>query len=309
VTYGELDSSASAGIVQTFQVPPVSNFVTFQPFQAENMVVYVVGGDRNLWLELPPFGTQIPPNRQLVDGNVSQFQGLDGNDVFVLQDNGNLWLETSPFGSANPLQLDANVGAFQAVQSGFGNKVFVLGTDRNLWWEPWPTGSVANTIAERLIIDANVQAFRPLDVYDVFVLGCDGNLWWEGLPFGSVSQTRKNARQVDGNVQAFQPIDGYNIYVLGQDGTLWFETWPLPPPNSSTYDAWGNVQETINLRRIVDQNVAAFQVIDVNTVFVLGTDGNLWLETSPWGNLSQTINTRQHVDSNVASFNAFVAGF
>jgi hypothetical protein len=308
--YGDITPSSGSSVTQTLSIPGL----TFQPFQVENMVLYVLGSNGNLWLESGPFGNQIPPPNSLqVDANVIAFQGLDGNNVFVLGQNGNLWLEMWPFGNQIPpnrLQLDGNVRAFQAIQSGFGDKVFVLGTDDNLWWEPWPTGSVANTIAERLIVDANVQTFQVLDVYDVFVLGEDGNLWWEGLPFGKVGQTLQTMhtrRQVDSNVQAFQPIDGYDIYVLGLDGNLWFETWPVPGPNTSTYDAWGNVQETINLRKIVDQNVAAFQAIDVNTAFVLGSDGNLWLETSPWGDVSQTINTRQHVDANVASFYAWAA--
>jgi hypothetical protein len=311
VTYGELDSSASAEIVQTFQVPLVSSFATFQPVQVENMVVYVLGSDGNLWCELGPFGGQIPPYRLQVDGNVSAFQALDGNNVFVLGTDGNLWLETWPFGNVaqtiqTRLQLDGNVGAFQAVSSGFGQKVFVLGNDRNLWWEPWPTGDVAQTIAERQIIDSNVQAFQALDVYDVIVLGGDGNLWFEGLPFGSIAQTIQNRKQIDANVKAFQPIDAYHIYVLGNDGTLWFEPWPVPA-NSPSFDGWGNVEDTIKYRKIVDQNVAAFQAIDDNTVFVLGTDGNLWLETGPWSDVSHTVNTRQPVESGVATFYAWPA--
>ena len=288
-----------------------ANLTTFQPVQVGNMAVYVLGSDGNLWFETGPFGGQIPPNRLQVDGNASAFQALDGNNVFVLGTDGNLWLETWPFGNVaetiqTRLQLDGNVSAFQAVVSGFGQKVFVLGKDGNLWWEPWPSGDVAQTIAERQIIDANVQAFQPLDVYDVIVLGGDGNLWFEGLPFGSIAQTIQNRRQIDANVKAFQPIDAYNIYVLGTDGTLWFEPWPVPT-NSQSFDGWGNVQETIALRQIIDQNVAAFQAIDVNTVFVLGTDGNLWLETSPWGDVGQTIATRQPVDSGVATFYAWAA--
>jgi hypothetical protein len=153
--------------------------------------------------------------------------------------------------------------------TGFGQKVFVLGNDGNLWWEPWPTGDVVQTIAERQIIDSNVQAFQALDVYDVIVLGSDGNLWFEGLPFGSIAQTIQNRKQIDANVKAFQPIDAYKIYVLGSDGTLWFEPWPVPA-NSPSFDGWGNVQDTIiNYRKMVDQNVAAFQAIDLHTVFVL----------------------------------------
>jgi hypothetical protein len=101
-------------------------------------------------------------------------------------------------------------------------------------------------------------------------------------------------------------MDGFNIFVLGTDGNLWLETWPLPPANAPGYNAWGNVQETIKNRKQVDANVVAFQAFDVNTVFVLGTDGNLWLETSPWGNVTQTSNTRQHIDANVGAFYVWV---
>jgi NHL repeat len=284
---------------------------TFQPVQPRNMAIYVLGSDGNLWLETGPFGKQIPPPRLQVDGNVSAFQALDGNNVVVLGSDGNLWLETWPYGDVaqtikNRKQVDANVAAFQAITSSYGNKVFVLGTDGNLWCEPWPTGDVTQTIKTRQQIDGTVKAFQALDVYDVFVLGADGNLWWEGLPFGDVAETIKNRRQVDAAVKTFQPIDGYNIFVLGTNNNLWLETWPVPGPNAPVYKAWGNVQETINNRRQVDANVAAFQAIDVNTVFVLGKDGNLWLETSPWGNVTPTTNTRQHVDANVGAFNVWV---
>ncbi|MGA7340820.1 MAG: hypothetical protein WBE72_02160 [Terracidiphilus sp.] len=286
--------------------------LTFQPVTPQNMAIFVLGSDGNLWLETGPFGTQIPPARLQVDSNAAAFQALDSNDVIVLGSDGNLWLETWPFGNVAQTvqtrrQIDGNVAAFQAVMSGYGDNVFVLGTDGNLWWETWPpSGSVAQTIALRKQIDANVKKFVPLDVNDVFVLGADGNLWWEGLPFGSVAQTMKNRRQVDANVNAFQPIDGYNIYVLGNDGNLWLESWPSPPPNAQGYDAWGNVQETMQNRKQVDGNVAAFQAIDVNRVFVLGQDGNLWLETSPWGNVGQTVVTRQHIDTNIEAFYVWV---
>lgn len=35
--------------------------------------------------------------------------------------------------------------------------------------------------------------------------------------------------------------------------------------------------------------------------FVLGTDGNLWLETGPFGNVGQTIATRRQIDGNVSN--------
>ena len=286
---------------------------TFQPVGPRNMCIYVLGSDGNLWFETSPFG-KIPPPRLQVDGNVAAFQALDGNNVVVLGADGNLWYEVWPFGNVqetinNRKQIDANVGAFQAVLSGYGNNIFVSGTDGNLWCETWPPVNVQETITTRKQIDAKVRAFQALDVNDAFVLGTDGNLWFEGLPFGSVAQTIKNRRQVDAAVKAFQTVvgDAYNIYVLGTDGKLWLETWPAPDPSApGTHPIWGNVQETVNNRKLVDTNVAAFQAIDVNTVFVLGRDGNLWLETSPFGNVQETINTRERVDSSVGAFNVWV---
>lgn len=295
---------------------------TFQPFQPRSVVVYVLGSDGNLWLETGPFGNQIPPSRLQVDGNVAAFQALDSNNVFVLGSDRNLWLEKWPYGNIaqtirTRLQVDANAGAFQAIVSPYGNKVFVLGSDGNLWCETWPSGDVSQTIKTRQQIDASVRAFQALDVYDLVVLGADGKLWFEGAPWGNVAQTIKSRKQIDANVRSFQPIDGYHVFVLGTDGNLWLEIWPAPGP-TAPYKAWGNLQETLKNRRQVDANVAAFQAIDLNTVFVLGGDGNLWLETSPaeigllgiqmlpWGNVAQTIKTRQHVDSGVGAFNAWV---
>jgi len=288
---------------------------SFQPVQPNNMDIYVLGSDGNLWFETGPFGTQIPPPRLQVDGNVIAFQALDGNNVVVLGSDGNLWLETWPYGNVQQTintrsQIDGNVAAFQVVISGFGNNAFVLGSDGNLWRETWPpSGNVNRTIATRQQIDGQVKAFQAMDVDDVIVLGADGDLWWEGTPFGSVAQTIQNRRQIDANVKAFQGIDYYNIFVLGTDRNLWLETWPLPAKATPGYSGWGNVPETIKNRQQVDGNVAAFQAIDVNTVFVLGTDGNLWLETSPWGNVSQTIQTRTHIATNVGAFYAWADAY
>ncbi|MGC1321714.1 MAG: hypothetical protein WA849_06005 [Candidatus Udaeobacter sp.] len=290
-----------------FVLTPLSA-LTFQPVQPRNMCIYVLGSDGNLWFETGPFGNQVPPPRLQVDGNVAAFQALDGNNVVVLGTDGNLWYEVWPFGNVqevikNRKQVDGNVGAFQAVLSGYGNNIFVLGTDGNLWCETWPPVNVKETIKTRKQIDANVGAFQALDVNDAFVLGTDGNLWFEGLPFGSVAQTIKNRRQVDAKVKTFQPIDGYNVFVLGTDNNLWLESWPIP--SGGVFSAWGNVNETIKNRKQVDGDVAAFQAIDVNTVFILGSDGNLWLETSPWGDIAQMIETRRHVDAHVGAFNVW----
>ena len=51
----------------------------------------------------------------------------------------------------------------------------------------------------------------------------------------------------------------------------------------------------------VDENVKAFQAVSENEVFVLGGDGNLWLEHAPFGTVPPT---RDHVDANVSAFQA-----
>jgi len=42
--------------------------------------------------------------------------------------------------------------------------------------------------------------------------------------------------------------------------------------------------------------------VDANTVFVLGSDGNLWFETGPWESVSDTIMSRNQIDSRVMAF-------
>lgn len=95
------------------------------------------------------------------------------------------------------------------------------------------------------------------------------------------------------------------LFVLGSDGNLWLETGPF-----------GNVAQTTAKRLPVDGNVSkvysqvsesriwrtAFQALSATEVFVLGSDGKLWLENSPFGNISQTIAKRLAVDANVQTF-------
>jgi hypothetical protein len=57
-------------------------------------------------------------------------------------------------------------------------------------------------------------------------------------------------------------------------------------------------------RQQVDGNVAAFDAIDSNTIYVLGQDGKLWLEHGPFGSVPPP---RQQVDGNVAAFAAIDA--
>jgi hypothetical protein len=92
-------------------------------------------------------------------------------------------------------------------------------------------------------------------------------------------------------------------------------------------DIWGNlwinqfIGSTWTRQKQVDANVATaeiekaatrqgsnpvnqtFQVVDANTVFVLGSNGNLWLELGPFGQPAPTYwTTRYPVDGNVLGF-------
>jgi hypothetical protein len=54
-------------------------------------------------------------------------------------------------------------------------------------------------------------------------------------------------------------------------------------------------------RQPVDSNVNDIQPLDADTIFVMGHDGNLWLETSTNGNFvsgDQTIKTRTLITTN-----------
>src|SRR5208283_861636 len=86
----------------------------------------------------------------------------------------------------------------------------------------------------------------------VFVLGRDGNLWNTPPPFlPNDTIPNPNRGLIDENVAAFQVLpDGVTIFTLHSDGSLWY------PPD----------------RQQVDGNVQTFQVLDYQTVLVLGTD-------------------------------------
>jgi hypothetical protein len=104
----------------------------------------------------------------------------------------------------------------------------------------------------------------------IFVRGNDGNLWLEYGPFGQVplpqcglvSQTRASCR-----VQ----VDGNVSNIFSQVGEN--RVWRTP-----------------------------FQALDQNTIFVLGSDNNLWLEYGPF--LGVIPPPRDQVDANVDTFEA-----
>ena len=58
-------------------------------------------------------------------------------------------------------------------------------------------------------------------------------------------------------------------------------------------------------RTEVEANAAAFQALSASEVYVLQTDGNLWLESAPFGTIPPP--GRSQVDGSVYSFNAIDA--
>jgi hypothetical protein len=65
----------------------------------------VLGQDGDLWLEHSPFGVNVPPTREMIDGNVQAFQALDNLTGLVLGTDGNLWLEHARFGAPASLSF------------------------------------------------------------------------------------------------------------------------------------------------------------------------------------------------------------
>jgi hypothetical protein len=283
VRWGQLDSSASTEIVQTFQVgggqvPPLpTGFQTVDNYKN----IFVLGTDGNLWLEQGPFTSPPPPPRTQVDGNVFAFQALDNQTVFVLGKDGNLWLAQGQFGKVPPprVQVDSSVQSMQALSS---SEVLVLGNDGKLWLEQ---GSFGKVPPPRVQVDANVNGYHAVDDMNIFVLGADGNLWLERGPFKTVPPSRQ---QVDANVRTFAALGVYAfVWVLRNDESLWLE-----------FAQFGTVSPN---RVLIDSNVLAMQPLDLNDVIVLRTDGTLWLEQ---GSSASTPITRTQIDANVIEFAA-----
>ncbi len=241
-----------------------------------NQQVFVLGSDGNLWLEEGPFGKQIPPFRIPVDGNVdlyASFSAFSAEEALVCGSDGNLWLEEGSFGTV-----------------------------------PLPSTSYPPGPRSRTQIDGSVAAYWALDPGNIFVLGQDGNLWYE-FGFGTTIPAVPPPRnQVDGNVQEFQVMGPQEVFVLGTDGNLWhefgpFDMVPLPACKGGT---------TSGCRSQVDGNVHTFWAVDSNNVYVIGKDGNLWLESGPFG--SKVPPPRVQVDGNalgvwgVDAEEAFVLG-
>jgi hypothetical protein len=229
--------------------------------------------------------------------NVRAFQALISDsisvgtsnvtEILVLGDNGNLWLEHAPFGKVPPArqQVDQTVLTFQGLTDGSGN-IYVLGTDGDLWLSKPPFGKVPPA---RQFVDEDVQSFQAIDSSHVFVLGRNGNLWFEQAPFPA-SGVPTNRQQVVAwsGVLAFEALDASTVLVLDSTHDLWMVEAPFAN----------------NTGQLVDADVLAFQGSGAN-VYVLGMNGNLWLEQPPFGHVPPA---RQQVDETVQAFRALFTG-
>ena len=250
--------------------------------------------DGKLWFEFGPFGginlqnwptcTSPPPNnvscRIQVDGNVQSFDARGekliggGFQVYVISSqDSNLWLEYGPFGGFDPQ-----------------------------YWVTCTPGS-PNPASCRVLVDGNAQGVSAVAVFpnNAYVLGGDGKLWLEYGPFGGFNPQNwptctpgsppphVSCRVlVDGNV-GYKNMRRPPLWFLDHafvqsslDNNLWLEYAPFgttPPvpcvPNT-------NVQQ-LGCRIQIDANVQSFWPLNVDTVFVVGTDNNLWLEFGPFG--------------------------
>jgi hypothetical protein len=135
---------------------------------------------------------------------------------------------------------------------------------------------------------------------EIFVLGSDGNLWLESGPYGP-PHIPPFRTPVDGNVDlfaSFQAFSSEEVFVCGSDGNLWLEQGPfgtVPPPESSYPPGPSS-------RYRIDGNVAGFLAWSPGEVFVVGRDGNLWLEFGFGTTIPTVPPPRYHIDGNVAGF-------
>jgi hypothetical protein len=149
-----------------------------------------------------------------------------------------------------------------------GTLVYVLGTDRNLWREH---GDMTN----RTFVDGLVQSFARVSDQFVYVLGTDGNLWLEYPDMYNRVLVDTGVTQLQVVNPPTNPSSIWPVYVMHGDGSLWRDVgtlYSINPMAGSWTGTW------------VDSTVASFFAMDTRSVYVLGTDGNLWNETDTSSN-------------------------
>ena len=91
--------------------------------------------------------------------------------------------------------------------------------------------------------------------------------------------------QVDGNVgyQTFDVWEDNVVFVQSSlDNNLWLEYGPFGGIGLQNWPTCTSYTPA-SCRILVDGNIQSFWPVNLNTVFVVGTDYNLWLEFGPFG--------------------------
>jgi hypothetical protein len=224
----------------------------------------------------PPGGFGGDARRHVADG-IERFQAAENNLIYALDTAGRLWRGT--VGENGGALLDQKVAAFQVADG----HLFVQSCDGTLWRAKLDGG-------ERTRVDGAVAAFQAINAGLIYVLGTDQRLWRESGDAGK-------RVEVDRAAKDFQAIDASLVYVLALDQQLWRELGTMQsrthvadriaafqylPDDDTIYVQTAEAvlwrQRGSGKGEQVDRSVAAFQAVDGQVAYVLGTDGRLWRE-------------------------------
>ncbi|WP_374487730.1 hypothetical protein [Zoogloea sp.] len=243
-------------------------------FPVNENTVFVLGSF-NLWREHGPFGVQVPPRRELVSGNVTDYSVLTENELFIVKGGRDLIFKSGDLTDHGELVFESTERRTEIrnIQAVSRDLVFAI-YKGDLWSFEKNGGNW-----ERTRVEQDVFQYQALDSDTIFVRDAGGILWREEGPFGHQYPARRV--KVDVTVADFHALNANTVFIRGSDLKLW--CWS---------GNGGSVQ--------VDYNVSEFQPLDINTVLVKGTDLKLWREHGPFGEAVPP--TRTEVDWNVADF-------
>lgn len=251
-------------------VNPTSIFTNQSAFQTYhgNKAAYVLDGTGTLtYYNLEP---QTPYH---VQANVLSFVATSPTNVYYIDFSHTLWQYENawedPSPSASPKEIEKNVKAFFPTAAG----MLVLDNSNTLWLHEPLLGP--DPARDRIRIDENVSAFSDVYVND------DA---WMTLPGSRILEKTGVLKQ---------------IFVLKDGGSLTLKNLFLAKINVQAERPYNPPEVIWWEPESVDETVASFQVFDLNTLAILGGDGNLWLATGPWG---QVPPARQQIDASVWTF-------
>jgi hypothetical protein len=191
------------------------------------------------------------------------------------------------------------VRTFQYVQTIFADYIFYVDNNLDLWSHLQRSldGPVVDQKIQPLVrtFDASLIDSNDPHFAGVMILWYNGALWFMRDILSTHGQGTSTL--IGEDVVAFEYTNtGY--VVQKADGTLWIWT--------HSTDSLPDTPPTVYIE--VDGNVQAFQWSFENSleglvwVYVLGTDGNLWLEQPLPRSTPSVPPPRQHVDGNVSAF-------